>query len=137
MFTIGSSAAGALKTSSAISLLPILMVALAVSVTGSAIRWPSMKVPFIDPRSSTTTPSGAGRKEAWRRDISLSSIVRSAFSRPTTTSASSSWEVPAAGPDVTLRTLKFEPPLRWPARGEPSPKAGARSTLPQLTDSAT
>jgi hypothetical protein len=41
---------------------PIRICASRTSVTGSLIRDPLTIVPFVEPRSSTTTPSPLGRK---------------------------------------------------------------------------
>ena len=93
------------ECSTSMTEFPSRSVEPSVSVTGVEICSPLTKVPFVEPRSSTTTPRSTGRTTAWRRETSSSARVRSAPSRPITTSCSTSSDVPAAGPEVTFRAL--------------------------------
>ena len=49
---------------------PTSSIAPVVTVTGDSMRRPSTNVPFIEPRSSISTPAPAGRSTTCRRDSS-------------------------------------------------------------------
>ena len=109
-------------TSISISVVPTRSAPLLVSVTGLVILSPFTKVPFIEPRSSTSTPRSTSRTTACRREISLSGTTRSTFSRPSTTSPSISSVRPCSGPEVTFSVrMNPRPTLVQPPRaGQPS-----------------
>src|SRR5215831_5908276 len=67
------------------------------------MRTPFTQVPLSDPRSSISSASPTGRIAACRREISGSSIVTSASTRPTTSSVSTGTRCPASGPSFMIR----------------------------------
>ena len=99
----GSNSGSGTSTSISSSVSPRVTRAPDDTTTTADSRAPSTKVPLVDPRSSSSTPSSCGRTARWRRETSSSWTVRSAFSRPTTSSPTSSMRSPERGPDRTIR----------------------------------
>jgi hypothetical protein len=105
-----------------ISVVPRRSRQLLDTVTTPDTLSPSTNVPFVDPRSSTSIPSVLGLTAACRPDIFGSSMTRSAFPRPMTSSRSQTKLRPLAEPvkTVSVAISGLPPVLRYaPARGWP------------------
>ncbi len=97
--TVRPSSTGSARTS--MELVPTVMTSPAASRFVPTMRSPFTQVPLSDPRSSTSIESSAGRTNAWRREMSGSSMVISAFRRPTTSWDSIVNRRPASGPSLS------------------------------------